>query len=59
MIVPKGHKLKRVERLTLEAVAEWPIVTYDRGLTGRTRIDDAFASAGLAPQIAISPSMPM
>jgi LysR family transcriptional regulator, cys regulon transcriptional activator len=54
VIVPKGHKLERVERLTLEAVAEWPIVTYDKGLTGRTRIDDAFATAGLAPQVAIS-----
>jgi LysR family transcriptional regulator, cys regulon transcriptional activator len=54
VIVPKDHKLDRVERLTLEAIAGWPIVTYDKGLTGRMRIDDAFASAGLTPQIAIS-----
>ena len=43
-----------VEPLTLEAVAEWPIITYDEGFTGRTRIDEAFARAGLAPEIAMS-----
>ena len=35
-------------------MAEWPIITYDEGLTGRTRIDDAFARAGVVPDIAIS-----
>jgi LysR family transcriptional regulator, cys regulon transcriptional activator len=54
VIVPTGHELESVKPLTLEAVAEWPIITYDEGLTGRTRIDDAFARAGLAPEIAMS-----
>ena len=54
VIVPVGHALESVKPLTLEAVAEWPIITYDEGLTGRTRIDDAFARAGLAPEIAMS-----
>jgi LysR family transcriptional regulator, cys regulon transcriptional activator len=54
VIVPAGHELESVKPLTLEAVAEWPIITYDEGLTGRTRIDDAFARAGLAPEIAMS-----
>ena len=54
VIVPAGHELEGVNPLTLEAIAEWPIITYDEGLTGRTRIDAAFAAAGLAPDIAIS-----
>ncbi len=54
VIVPAGHELESAKPLTLEAIAEWPIITYDEGLTGRTRIDAAFAAAGLSPQIAIS-----
>jgi LysR family cys regulon transcriptional activator len=54
VIVPAGHPLTEREQLTLEDVAEWPIITYDEGLTGRTRIDDAFARAGIVPDIAIS-----
>lgn len=54
VVVPKGHPLEKVDPLTLEAIAEWPIITYDKGLTGRTRIDDAFASAGIETDIAIT-----
>jgi len=54
IIVPAGHPLERASPLTLEDVAEWPIITYDEGLTGRTRIDDAFAREGIVPDIAIS-----
>jgi LysR family cys regulon transcriptional activator len=54
VIVPAGHELERMERLTLEAVAEWPIITYDEGLTGRTRIDEAFAKSDFAPGIVMS-----
>jgi LysR family transcriptional regulator, cys regulon transcriptional activator len=54
VIVPAGHPLVEAKTLTLEDVAEYPIITYDEGLTGRTRIDDAFARAGIEPDIAIS-----
>jgi LysR family transcriptional regulator, cys regulon transcriptional activator len=54
VVVPAGHPLEATKRLTLEDIAEWPIITYDEGLTGRTRIDDAFARAGIVPDIAIS-----
>lgn len=54
VIVPQGHPLQSLKRLTLEAIAEYPIVTYDEGLTGRARIDQAFERAGLAPDIAMS-----
>lgn len=54
VIVPAGHPLEQASPLTLEDVAEWPIITYDEGLTGRKRIDDAFAREGIVPDIAIS-----
>lgn len=54
VIVPKGHPLETVSPLTLEAVADHPVVTYHEGFTGRARIDLAFAKAGLTPDIVIS-----
>jgi len=40
--------------LTLQALADYPIVTYHEGLTGRTRINQAFAAAGITPDIVMS-----
>jgi LysR family cys regulon transcriptional activator len=54
VIVPKGHPLEQVQPLTLEAVAEHPVVTYHEGFTGRSGIDLAFARAGLSPDIVMS-----
>ncbi|TXI41751.1 MAG: LysR family transcriptional regulator, partial [Nitrosomonas sp.] len=54
VIVPAGHPLQSLQPLTLEAIAEFPIITYHQGLTGRSRIDQVFAKAGLIPDIAMS-----
>ena len=54
VVVPKGHPLESVRPLTLEAVAEHPIVTYHEGFTGRAGIDRSFANAGLSPDIVMS-----
>ena len=54
VIVPSGHPLQSTHPLTLEAIAEFPIITYHQGFTGRSRIDQAFAKAGLIPDIAMS-----
>jgi LysR family cys regulon transcriptional activator len=51
LIVPAGHPLESVKPLTLAAIAEYPIITYDRGFTGRPRIDQAFEKAGIVPDI--------
>lgn len=53
-VVPVGHPLEQVRPLTLAAIAEWPIITYDDGVTGRARIDAAFAGSGVEPDIAIT-----
>lgn len=54
VIVPDGHPLTKLPRLTLQALTEYPLVTYHTGITGRTRIDAAFADAGLVPDIVMS-----
>jgi len=51
VIVPKNHALAQVSRLTLEDVAAHPIVTYVFGFTGRSRLDEAFVTAGLTPRV--------
>jgi LysR family cys regulon transcriptional activator len=53
VIVPPGHALLD-GLLTLEDLAPHPLITYDNGFTGRTRIDDAFAAANLAPHIVLT-----
>jgi LysR family cys regulon transcriptional activator len=54
VVVPKGHPLEKVSPLTLDALAEWPIITYHEGFTGRGNIDKAFAEAGLSPDIVMA-----
>lgn len=54
VIVPKGHPLTDAPQLTLEAIAEWPVVTYLSGFTGRSRIDEAFEAAEIIPNIVMT-----
>jgi LysR family cys regulon transcriptional activator len=51
VIVPKNHPLAALDELTLEALAEHPIVTYVFGFTGRSKLDDAFEEKGLKPKV--------
>lgn len=51
VVVPTGHALAAVTPLTLEAIAEHPIITYHKGFTGRGRIDESFDKNGVVPEI--------
>ena len=55
VVAPQGHPLVERARdtgeLRLEDLAGQPIVTYVFGFTGRSRLDDAFSSAGLRPNV--------
>lgn len=52
VLVPKDHPLTKVRQpLTLEHVAEHPIVTYVFGFTGRSKLDEAFSEKGLKPKV--------
>ncbi len=56
VVVPKGHPLLSESKLTLEKLAEQPIVTYVLGFTGRAKLDEAFASKGLEPNVVFTAS---
>ncbi|MEX2963551.1 HTH-type transcriptional regulator CysB [Microbulbifer sp. TYP-18] len=51
VLVPRDHPLCSTSRLTLEEVAEHPIVTYVFGFTGRSKLDEAFLQKGLSPKV--------
>jgi LysR family cys regulon transcriptional activator len=52
-VLPQGHPLADKERISLEDLANEPIITYHPSFTGRTRIDHAFAQKKLTPRIAL------
>ncbi|MFG6179093.1 HTH-type transcriptional regulator CysB [Halomonas sp. THAF12] len=54
VLVPQGHPLAALESLTLEALAEYPLVTYVFGFTGRSQLDDAFRGRGLTPNVVLT-----
>ena len=54
VVVPEGHALAKVKPLTLEAIAAYPIVTYDSTFAGRTSVDRMFAARNLAPEIVLT-----
>lgn len=55
VLVPKGHPLANLDgRLTLEALAEYSLVTYVFGFTGRSQLDDAFKAKGLTPNVVLT-----
>ncbi len=54
VIVPPSHPLLDAPELTLERLAEFPIITYNPGYTGRTHIDEAFKEAGISIELVIT-----
>ncbi len=53
LIMPAGHPLAQVERLTLEQIAAEPLISYHPAFTGRTRVDEAFAAHHLSPTVVL------
>lgn len=55
IVVPPRHPLLDVEgEITLQALAQHPIITYEQGYTGRSHIDKAFEQAGLSPNVVLT-----
>jgi LysR family cys regulon transcriptional activator len=50
VVAPLGHPVLE-GALTLQRLANYPLITYERAFAGRGRIDAAFQQAGLVPQI--------
>ncbi len=53
LVFPVGHVLAQKEAISLEDLALEPLITYHPSYTGRTKIDQAFATRKLAPRIAL------
>jgi LysR family transcriptional regulator, cys regulon transcriptional activator len=52
-VMPPGHRLAQLERIGLEDLALEPLVTYHPSLSGRTRVDQAFAARRLKPNLVL------
>jgi len=53
VVMPAGHPLAGVERITLEELALLPLVSYHPSFSGRTRVDHAFATRQLKPNFVL------
>lgn len=54
IITPPEHPLLKLSKLTLEAIARYPIITYDFAFTGRSKINQAFEAKELAPIVVLT-----
>ena len=54
VVVPPRHPLLKAKPLTLEKLAEHPIVTYDFAFANRSLVQKAFEARGLTPHVVLS-----
>ena len=54
LVVPRDHPLAGIARPSLKQLAAYPIVTYTFSFTGPSSLQQAFAKAGLTPDVAIT-----
>jgi len=54
VVCPPDHPLLGVQPLTLKALAQYPLVTYDFAVAGRTKINKAFEEAGLEANVVLT-----
>ena len=52
-VVPAGHALAKLDRISLEDLAIEPLVSYHPSFAGRARVDQAFALRQLQPHIVL------
>ncbi|MEO7727415.1 MAG: HTH-type transcriptional regulator CysB [Burkholderiales bacterium] len=54
VIAPPDHPILKNKSLTLETIANYPIITYDFAFTGRSQINHAFETRGLKPNVVLT-----
>ncbi|HVV19571.1 MAG TPA: LysR substrate-binding domain-containing protein [Pseudonocardiaceae bacterium] len=54
VVAPTGHPILDGGDLTLERIAEYPIITYDSRFSGHRKTRAAFERAGLSPKVVLS-----
>ncbi len=53
VVMPANHPLAQVDRISLEDLAVLPLVSYHPSFSGRSRVDAAFATRSLKPDIVL------
>ncbi len=51
LVVPPDHPLLKLKAVSLDEIAQFPLITYDSAFAGRNKIDHAFMLRQLKPDI--------
>jgi LysR family cys regulon transcriptional activator len=54
VIAPPDHPILKQKTLTLEVIAQYPVITYDFAFTGRSQINRAFETKGIKPNVVLT-----
>lgn len=54
IVVPKDHPLASEEKITVQTLGKYPIVTYVFGFAGPSSLLQIFARAGITPNVALT-----
>ncbi|MCD9033295.1 LysR family transcriptional regulator [Luteimonas sp. Y-2-2-4F] len=54
IVAPVGHPLLALEAPGLVDIARYPVITFEEGMVGRARINEAFRAQGVEPNVIIS-----
>ena len=54
IVVPHGHPLLEDKPLTLQKIAQYPLITYDFGFTGSSIVTGEFSKVRLTPNIVLT-----
>jgi LysR family cys regulon transcriptional activator len=54
LIAPPGHPLLKSRRLTLEAIAKYPLIVYDSNFSSGWTVSQAFEKLQLTPNVVLS-----
>ena len=54
VVAEPRHPILKEQPLTLEAIARYPLITYDDAFTGRGQINKAFLGRGLKPNLVLT-----
>lgn len=51
LIVPPGHPLLKMGKVTMEQIARWPLITYDNSYTSGSVVQGEFRRHGITPWV--------
>ncbi len=54
IVLPPNHELTHYDKISLEDLTRFPILTYMLGLSGRSQLDKTFLAANLEPRVAFT-----